>query len=129
MTGVSRRRFLRRSGTAIGGASILGGCEFAPREDAMARHLGMVATSLATSHVLSGLVLTGGLVAFSVCRALGIGSSVIEAELAPGIPCGRVRGGEMDGVRLVTKAGGFGDAGALVRAIRYLRGDDIDDYQ
>jgi uncharacterized protein YgbK (DUF1537 family) len=97
------------------------------QEDAVARHLGEVAARLATSRALSGLVLTGGAVAFSVCRALGIARIEIETELAPGVPSGKVLGGSLDGLRLVTKAGGFGDADTLVVGIQYLRGGDTDE--
>jgi uncharacterized protein YgbK (DUF1537 family) len=94
------------------------------KSDAVAKCLGEVAAGAAISQPISGLILTGGSVAFSVCSALGIETIEIETELAPGIPSGRVLGGKWDGLRLVTKAGGFGEQDILPRAIEYLRGEN-----
>jgi uncharacterized protein YgbK (DUF1537 family) len=86
----------------------------------LARTLGEVAAAVVLSQPLAGLVLTGGATATAVCRALGIDSLEIEAELAPGIPAGRVVGGRWAGLGVVTKAGGFGREDVLVQAIAYL---------
>ena len=43
------------------------------------------------------------------------------------MPVGRVAGGGLAGARVITKAGGFGPPDALVRAIRYLRGQATPD--
>jgi uncharacterized protein YgbK (DUF1537 family) len=87
----------------------------------LARHLGeAAAAAVVRSQPLAGLILTGGATAISVCRALGVDSLEIEAEVAPGIPAGRVVGGPWDGLRVITKAGGFGQKDALVRAIEHL---------
>lgn len=101
--------------------SVLG--DFVPDcSEAVAERLGSIAASLVQSYAVSGLVLTGGAVAVAVCQELGIGSLEIERELGPGVPAGRALGGAWDGMKVVTKAGGFGGDNILVKAIRYLRG-------
>jgi uncharacterized protein YgbK (DUF1537 family) len=42
-------------------------------------------------------------------------------EIAPGIPVSLIIGGKYDGVRIVTKAGAFGDENSLLTALRYLK--------
>jgi uncharacterized protein YgbK (DUF1537 family) len=73
------------------------------------------------------LLLTGGDTARAVLGALGGHGVDLDDELLPGMPVGRVAGGEQAGVRVITKAGGFGPPDALVRAIRYLRGQATPD--
>ena len=62
------------------------------------------------------LVLTGGDTAIAVLRRLGCGSLEVPGEFEPGVP---VSGATLtDGpVRIVTKAGGFGDADLFVRLL------------
>jgi uncharacterized protein YgbK (DUF1537 family) len=61
------------------------------------------------------LLLTGGETAIAVLRALGAGGLRLAAELEPGLALGTLAGGPFDGLVAITKAGGFGDADALVR--------------
>lgn len=68
----------------------------------------------------AGLVLTGGDTAIHVCRALEAQAIEIIAEVAVGIPLGRLVGGPYDGLRVVTKAGAFGERDAFVKAIRAI---------
>ncbi|MGQ9584744.1 MAG: four-carbon acid sugar kinase family protein [Anaerolineae bacterium] len=91
---------------------------------AVAERLGDVAAQVARARCLSGLVLTGGDIAFAACRALGVVALEIEGEVAPGLPTGVIVGGAKSGTRLVTKAGGFGREDALRKAIAYLRGEE-----
>jgi len=62
-------------------------------------------------------VLSGGLTALHTCLALGIPSVQVLGEVEPGVVCSR--GTDSDGLdrTLVSKAGGFGDAGALARLL------------
>jgi uncharacterized protein YgbK (DUF1537 family) len=68
----------------------------------------------------TGLVLTGGDVAIAVSRALGAAALRLQGEVLPGIPWGYLVAGHADGVAVVTKAGGFGEDGALLASIRCL---------
>ncbi len=67
-----------------------------------------------------GLVLTGGDVALAVLRALHAGQLVVEGEVLPGIARARIGDGPLAGLPVVTKAGGFGDAQALLAAATAL---------
>ena len=69
----------------------------------------------------AALVLCGGDTASLVCRALGVPAIEPRRELAPGIPAGILRGGVWDGRTLVTKSGGFGAPGDLVRIGDHFR--------
>ena len=80
-----------------------------------------LAPRLLRSGPVSGLVLVGGDTAHSVLAGLGAGGVALYGELLPGVPIGRVVGGDADGVTLVTKAGGFGAEDALVEVIERLR--------
>ena len=71
---------------------------------------------------LAGIFLTGGDTAVSVCRAMGVGSIDILAEILPGIPLGQLVGGCCPGLRVVTKAGAFGGDNAIVESVKALRG-------
>jgi uncharacterized protein YgbK (DUF1537 family) len=61
------------------------------------------------------LFLTGGETAIAVLRALGAGGLRLVGELEPGLALGTLAGGPFDGLVAMTKAGGFGDADAMVR--------------
>jgi len=94
----------------------------AGKERAIPKALGSVAARLLKKRRLGGLVLTGGDLAMGVCRRLGASALSIQEEVLPGIPCSRLTDGPFKGLRLVTKAGGFGEKDALWRIIHYLRG-------
>jgi uncharacterized protein YgbK (DUF1537 family) len=70
---------------------------------------------------ISGLVLVGGETAAQACRSLGAKTVDIEDEPSPGLACARITDGENKGLRIVTKAGGFGAEDALVRAVNFLK--------
>ncbi len=69
-----------------------------------------------------GLILTGGDTADAVCAAMGMTGVQVVGEVQSGIPAAGGIGGQGDGLRLVTKAGGFGDDSALVRSIDFIQG-------
>lgn len=63
------------------------------------------------------LFMTGGDTAHFVCRALEIRSLRLLYEFAPGVPVGVAEGGRFDGVRVLLKSGGFGEADLLCRLL------------
>lgn len=69
---------------------------------------------------LGGLILTGGDTALGVLEKLGAFSIYLEGEVAEGIPTGAICGGEFGGLRIVTKAGGFGKEDAMVKVVDYF---------
>ncbi|MGI6038369.1 MAG: four-carbon acid sugar kinase family protein [Limnochordia bacterium] len=88
----------------------------------IAAGLGQVASQLVLSSLeLSGLILTGGDTALAVCRQLEAAGLVVEDEVLPGIPYGRLLNGKSPGIRVVTKAGAFGDREAILTALQYLK--------
>lgn len=62
------------------------------------------------------LLATGGETARAVLCAAGVRTLSVEGEWEPGVVCMRAPGG----LRVVTKAGSFGDEGTLVRTVRAL---------
>jgi len=66
----------------------------------------------------SRLILIGGDTSIRIMNALGAKAIRSEGEILPGIPSGRIIGGVYNGMRVITKAGGFGDNYALVRMMK-----------
>lgn len=69
---------------------------------------------------VAGLFLSGGDIALSVCRRLSTRAILIHGEIEPGIPAGELVGGRGQGIRVITKAGGFGTETVLIKSIPYL---------
>ncbi|MCL4464604.1 MAG: hypothetical protein M1401_15195 [Chloroflexi bacterium] len=92
------------------------------RNSAVAEALGPVVAEAVARHQWSGLVMTGGDTAISLCEALGANALEIEGEVEPGVPCGRLLQGPLAGLLVVTKAGGFGSPEAIAKAITFIRG-------
>ncbi len=67
-----------------------------------------------------GLVLTGGDIALKTIKAMGISETMVQEEVLPGIPSGCFINKEFENIRVVVKAGAFGDEGAIVRIIKLL---------
>ena len=70
--------------------------------------------------LLGGLVATGGETAAAVLRAFGVTALELVTEVEPGLPLSLASGAWRGPV--VTKAGTFGDADSLVRAVEALEG-------
>jgi uncharacterized protein YgbK (DUF1537 family) len=94
----------------------------AGQEEAIAKALGKVAALVLKQKHLGGLVLTGGDLAMGVYTRLSATALRIEDEVLPGIPCSTLADGPFASLRLVTKAGGFGEKDALVKIVQYLMG-------
>jgi len=92
------------------------------RSDSVSANLGKVAANVLRHQSLSGLILTGGDVAWKACHDLESSAMRIEGEVLPGIPLSSLTDGPFKGLRIITKSGGFGDRGALVKLARYLAG-------
>jgi D-threonate/D-erythronate kinase len=68
-----------------------------------------------------GLVMTGGETAARVLRSAGAQELELLGEALPRAPLARVRGGRLDGLPVVLKAGAFGAVDAVHRALEALR--------
>lgn len=86
--------------------------------------LAAIAVRAARRWDIAGLILSGGDVARATCEALGVTGIRILKELEPGIVVGETTGTVKEGMRVVTKAGGFGSDDALVNTILYLKGNE-----
>ncbi len=86
--------------------------------------LAEVVAGLSEEGLFDALVLTGGETALGVARRLGAVGIRLEGEVEPGIPAGDLIGPSP--YRVVTKAGGFGEPGTLVRVVEGLLGEGKD---
>jgi uncharacterized protein YgbK (DUF1537 family) len=68
----------------------------------------------------NGLFLSGGDIAVEVCRRLSVSAISLRGEVELSIPAGELIGGQFGGMRVVTKAGGFGTEAAIVKCLLYL---------
>lgn len=70
---------------------------------------------------ISGVVVTGGDTAMGLMESLSAEMAEILTEVSFGIPLTRLVGGPHDGLKVVTKAGGFGAIDAILFALRFLK--------
>ena len=69
---------------------------------------------------IAGLFLCGGDTALELCRRLRIGAIQVQGEVETGVPAGKFSDSRGNYTRVVTKAGGFGSEGAIIKAVSYL---------
>jgi uncharacterized protein YgbK (DUF1537 family) len=84
--------------------------------------LARVAEKILARSTVAGLFVTGGDVARAVCRALGVRALCLLGEMQAGVPAGTFVGGAYEGLRVVTKAGGFGDDKTILESVHCLHG-------
>jgi uncharacterized protein YgbK (DUF1537 family) len=87
----------------------------------LSEFLGLATRRLARAERLGALILCGGDIAVSTCRALGADGILLGGEVETGVPWGHVLGGEHPNLPVITKAGGFGGPEVFRTAIRFLR--------
>jgi uncharacterized protein YgbK (DUF1537 family) len=95
------------------------------QEEATAQLLGCLTASVLARVAVAGLVLTGGDIAHAVCRTVGARALQLIGEVQPGVPAATLVGGDWNGCRLVTKAGGFGDDRAIVHGVDFIQGGEL----
>jgi D-threonate/D-erythronate kinase len=88
--------------------------------DAAAQLADQVAAELATSSY-EALLLVGGDGAAAILRRVAASRIVVDSMISVGCPSGTIAGGQADGLRLVTKSGGFGHRETLTAIVRGLR--------
>jgi uncharacterized protein YgbK (DUF1537 family) len=88
---------------------------------AISEFLGQGASLVAREVRPGGLCLCGGDIAVAACSALGASGIALQGEVEPGVPWGRLVGGQFGDLLAVTKAGGFGAPETFARAIDFLR--------
>lgn len=87
----------------------------------VAQILGWLGATVVNEQEIGYIVLTGGDTAVAVCQALGVSGIRIVEELAPAIPLGEMKTAAGKTVRVITKAGAFGDADCLVKALNHVQ--------
>jgi uncharacterized protein YgbK (DUF1537 family) len=93
----------------------------------IASQLGSIGARLASAHPLSGIVLTGGDTAYQTCKQLGIRALKIIDQVEEGMPVCEVYGAAEAAadIKIVTKAGAFGNDSSLARAMEKLKADGV----
>ena len=86
----------------------------------LAAHLAATARHIIAAGRIGAIALTGGDVADAFCQAAGVQAIRLADEILSGIPAGHLLGGELDGLSVATKAGGFGAPDALWRIACYF---------
>ncbi len=84
--------------------------------------MGRVSKELVLSNPLCGLYVTGGETAMSLLQELNCGESRVLTEMESGIPLIRLDDGDCPNLRMITKAGAFGNEDTLLNALKYLKG-------
>ncbi|KXG75826.1 hypothetical protein AN618_17360 [Fervidicola ferrireducens] len=97
------------------------GLSSAETSEAIARFMGEVAHEVVKARRPAGMVLTGGDTAIHVVKKLSATGCRINSELEPGIPELVLIGGVADGVKVVTKAGAFGNDESILKAVKFLK--------
>lgn len=83
--------------------------------------LGQVGKETIENKDIAGVFVTGGDTAIGFINSTNaLGSSIIE-EIITGIPLMRLNGGKVDGLKMVSKAGAFGNEDALFYSIGKLK--------
>ena len=95
--------------------------ELAHRIAARTTHVAKTVLQEGPKPTVAGVVVTGGDMAQAMLFHLGVTGIDLLDEVSPGIPVGLLCGTSVSGLRVVTKAGGFGTAEALLEAASFLR--------
>lgn len=83
--------------------------------------MGETAKKILEKVKVSGLFLAGGDTAIGFFNRVGADGSVITGEMSTGIPMMRLSGGLFDGMKVITKAGAFGNEDAVFYGLRKLK--------
>ena len=83
--------------------------------------LGDMVARLCERGAVSGVLVTGGDGARALVDALRATGIALEGEVVTGVPIGTLVGGKAPGMRIVTKAGAFGDDDTLLLAADVVR--------
>jgi len=84
-----------------------------PQWQGVARLIAHLGAELIQEIKPAALVIIGGETANHLWDELKIDAVTLLGETAPGIPCGKLVGSAVDGLPVVSKAGGFGDVDCL----------------
>lgn len=85
------------------------------------RTLGAIVKQLNKLVNLKYIVTTGGDTSMQICKSLDAEGIELIDEIEPGIPIGKIVGGDADGILIVTKSGGFGTDNIFIKIIEYIK--------
>ena len=85
------------------------------------KYMGELMAGILEQAKVSGVFSTGGDATMGFLKEIGATGLQILSEVLIGIPLTRVVGGKHDGIKLITKAGAFGQQDALYFALRKLK--------
>lgn len=89
-------------------------------ENNIKEFLGILTSNIVKGANIRNLILTGGDIAISACRELGISNLELLGELLPGIPLTNARYDD-NSLNIITKAGGFGEKDTLYNLIKQFQ--------
>ena len=87
---------------------------------AISSALGTLAGKLCETFRFPSMITTGGDTTLEICKSLGITGIQPLAEICPGIPVGKITGGDCEGRYIITKSGRFGNKDTLVEIMKYI---------
>lgn len=91
-----------------------------PLDVRIAAALGDAAARAVLQAGVQDLILNGGDTALAVCRRLGIRGLWLNGEALDGVPCSSPTTASLDGLRILSKSGGFGSDDTMLRAAAWF---------
>lgn len=70
---------------------------------------------------IAGVMVTGGQTALQLLEGSEAKGIEVKEEIEPGIPVGKIIGGSLNGLKIITKAGGFGSTSVFCKGREYLK--------
>lgn len=70
---------------------------------------------------IAGLMVTGGATALQLLEGTYAEGIEVTKEIEPGVPLGKIVGGNLDGLNIITKAGGFGSSQVFCHGAEILK--------
>lgn len=86
----------------------------------IAKLLAKVASTTLDKIDIHGVIATGGDTARALLNELQANGIDLISEVSPGIPIGIISGGPKSGLKIITKAGGFGKPDVLIQSVEQL---------
>ena len=80
-------------------------------------------TEILAKTKIGGIMVTGGTTALKLLEGIGGEGIEVKQEIEPGVPLGRIVGGHLDGVKIITKAGGFGSLDVFCTGAEIIKQD------
>jgi uncharacterized protein YgbK (DUF1537 family) len=104
-----------RKKTGNGGAAVAA---------AISDGLKRITTEILLKTKVGGIMVTGGTTALKLLEGIGGEGIEVQQEIEPGVPLGRIVGGHLDGVKIITKAGGFGSLDVFCAGAEIIKQDN-----